>query len=163
MIEDEEPKNYIQPYITDFRRDVDIRAQKRIELRRRLKLVVQWHLEEFVRLHLMLMQDPMTLGTLLGYITDSLSKMEDKEICYLKRMPDGMTYVFKRAYCWEGVKNWKKCPEFRCLVQFPCCDLPCPNGDHYYDDPFENLTEDQKRELRSFIKRLEEESSGKQN
>jgi hypothetical protein len=133
------------------------------ELSKLLKVIVQWHLEEFVRLYLKIMKNPITLGEFIAYVTDALSKMEDKEICYLKRMPDGKIYIFKRAFCWEGVRNWKKCPEFRCLVQFPCCDLPCPNGDNYYENPLENLDEDKKRELKSFMKRLEEENSGKQN
>jgi len=163
MTERERPLDYVQPHVTDFKQDVNLRVQMKEELSKLLKVIVQWHLEEFVRLYLKIMKNPITLGEFIAYVTDALSKMEDKEICYLKRMPDGKIYIFKRAFCWEGVRNWKKCPEFRCLVQFPCCDLPCPNGDNYYENPLENLDEDKKRELKSFMKRLEEENSGKQN
>jgi len=163
MTERERPLDYVQPHVTDFKQDVNLRVQMKEELSKLLKVIVQWHPEEFVRLYLKMMKNPITLGEFIAYITDALSKMEDKEICYLKRMPDGKIYTFKRAFCWEGVRNWKKRPEFRCLVQFPCCDLPCPNGDNYYENPLESLDEDKKRELKSFMKRLEEENSGKQN
>jgi hypothetical protein len=163
VTEEDRPLDYVQLHITDFTQDAELPVQAKEELNRMLKLVVQWHLEEFVRLYLKLMKNPFTLGTFLAHITDSISKMEDKGICYLKRMPDGNIYAFKRAYCWEGVRNWKKCPEFRCSVKFPCCDLPCPNGDDYYENPIDNLDEYQKKELKSFMKKLEEENSGKQS
>jgi hypothetical protein len=124
--------------------------------------MVQWHLEEFIRLYLKLMKDPMTLGTLFAYIIDSVSKMEGKEICYLKRMPDGSIYVFKRAYCWEGLQAWKQCPHFRCLIISPCSDLPCPDGPYFKIDPYEGLTRQEKAALIADKIRMGAENCGKQ-
>jgi len=131
MTEHNRPLDYVQPDLRDSKQDVNPRVQMKEELDKMLKLMVQWHLEEFVRLYLKMMKNPVTLGEFIAYITDALPKMEDKEICYLKTMPDGKIYIFKRAFCWEGVETWRKCPHFRCLVQFKCCDLPCPYNEDY--------------------------------
>jgi hypothetical protein len=37
------------------------------------------------------------------------------------------------------------------------------NGDDFYENPIDNLDEYQKKELKSFMKKLEEENSGKQS
>jgi hypothetical protein len=157
------PQDYIQMEITDFLQDVKLPVQIKEELNNKLKSAVQWHLEKFVKLYLKLIKDPPTLGVFFAYITDSLPKMEDKEVCYLKRMPDGKIYVFKRAYCWEGIEAWKKCPEFRCLVQFPCCDLPCPYSSDHYVDPFEGLDQDEEAAIISHKEQQDKENSEKQS
>jgi hypothetical protein len=133
------------------------------ELGKMLKLMVQWHLEEFVRLYLKMMKNPVTLGEFIGYIIDVLPKMEDKEICYLKTMPEGRIYMFKRAYCWYPVETWRKCPHFRCLVKFQCCDLPCEYSPDYYNDPLDDLDEDEKAGLLAYKKQQKEENFGKQS
>ena len=163
MTEHNRPLDYIQPQITVFKQDVNLRVQMKEELGKMLKLMVQWHLEEFVRLYLKLKKNPVTLGEFIAYVTDALPRMENKEICYLKTMPEGRVYMFKRAYCYYSDETWRKCPHFRCLVKFQCCDLPCPYGPDYYADPFEVLSEDEKAALAAYKRHVDEENCGKQN
>jgi len=125
------PLDVGQMLITDFFDGAHVNVQQVIE--DKLKLKVQWHLAKFVKLYLKWLKTPQNLEVFHAYIDESLVDMEAKEICFFKTMPDGGTYLFKRAFRYCTLEQWKKCPWDRCLIEFPCCDL-CPYDEFNWRD-----------------------------
>lgn len=120
MIETTWPLDVGQMLITDFLEGAQVNVQHVIE--DKMKLKVQGYLEKFVKSYLRWMKEPQNLEVFHGFIDQELIEMENREACFYKTMPDGSVYLFKKAFRYCEFQQWKKCPEFRCLIEFPCCD-----------------------------------------
>lgn len=86
------------------------------------------HLKKFIQLFLeSLDRNAIELSRVSAFTSKILNEMEIEGICYLKRMPNGRIYLFKKLLCCCTVKKWKECPKFHCPI-WPCNeDLECPH------------------------------------
>jgi len=130
-------QSYIQTHIVDFINESDPYLRIQEEVNKKLKLTIQWHLEELVRLYLKPKKNPPSVETFFAYISEALPKMEGKRICYLKKMPDSSTHMFKRIFCYESDEAWRSCPQIRCPIVFPCWQ-ECPYVKHNADLEYES-------------------------
>jgi hypothetical protein len=97
--------------------------------RHRNKVQSKWHLEEAVKLYLnSLTKNSIELDLILAYFTRIIMKLENKDVCYFKRMNNGRLRVFKKVYCELNIEAWKKCPEFKCIIwKDPEAECPYEN------------------------------------
>ena len=95
------------------------------------KAEAKHHLKTFIRLYLESIDgNSIDLSKIVAFANAVLlEEVESEHICYLKRMPNGKTRIFKKFYCCIGLKAWKDCPEYSCLA-WPCDESwTCPYED----------------------------------
>jgi len=99
-------------------------------LRQRLMKNAKRHFEEGIR-HLLDSVDGNSVESskFVSFFIRVLRGMEDKKVFYFKAMPNKRPRIFKRFQCCYGLKAWKKCPEYHCVI-WPCDEeTECPHHD----------------------------------
>jgi len=97
-------------------------------MNRRLRKNAKRHFEKGIR-HLLesINGNSVDYHKFVLFFIRTLRKMEDKNVCYIKAMPDKRPRIFKRFYCCYDLEVWKKCPEYRCVI-WPCNEeTECPH------------------------------------
>ena len=116
-MKDKEPQSSIVGFLNE---NLKLPTPKELA-KRRIRVKAKWHLEEFFRLFLDSVDKNSIDGQIVFlYILRTLKKMENRDICYIKTMPNKRPRIFKKFYCYLGLEKWKKCPEYFC---------PCDNAD----------------------------------
>ena len=104
--------------------------QKKQYLKRELDTL----LGEVVKLYLTLLpKDWAEIELFLAFIRRKLEKMEIQSICFVKRMPNGKTRIYRKYYCCGSLDDWKKCPEKFCK-HWPNNEPNCPRL-HFEKEP----------------------------
>jgi hypothetical protein len=115
-----ENKRYLQLSLLDSDEKTKLRlGEIRVtKLRKRDK--ADEYLEEGLQLLLKTSdRKSIALQRLFAYIIKLLRNMEERNICYLKKTRSDGLRIFKTYYCCRGLKEWKKCPKYRCTI-WPC-------------------------------------------